>query len=230
MSGRLIITSKKGYCPWSSKNVERVLRDERELQERENKKKREVEQSERIEKLKRQNGDQDCSNNGTSEDRHVNLFEQEERKFLEDAKLGQATSRTSTSISKQVGIMPVFLSQMKKDDEQKQQENFYKRKDILKKETDDNLKKQMDPMHAFHKDQTSRSKDEGDQIMKLSKQVHRKEKKKKKSKKHKKHSSVHGKERNDSKHVKSSKLEELRKRKANRTNNELKREEKIQRL
>lgn len=230
MSGRLIITTKKGYCPWSSKNVERVLRDERELKEREQKRKREVEQSERIEKLKRQNGDQDCSNDGPSTDRHVNLFEQEERKFLEDAKLGQTTSKTSSS-SKQVGIMPVFLSQMKKDDEQKQQENFYKRKDILTKETDDKLKKQMDPMYAFHKDETSRSKEDCDQTtMKVSERVHRKEKKKKKSKKHKKHYSVHGKEKNDSKDVISSKLEELRKRKANRTNNELKREEKIQRL
>ena len=218
MSGRLIITTKKGYCPWSSKNVERVLRDERELEEREQKRKREVEQSERIEKLKRQNGDQDCSNDGPSTDRHVNLFEQEERKFLEDAKLGQTTSKSSSS--KQVGIMPVFLSQMKKDDEQKQQENFYKRKDILTKETDDKLKKQMDPMYAFHKHET----------MKVSERVHRKEKKKKKFKKHRKHNSAHGKDRNDSKDVKSSKLEELRKRKANRTNNELKREEKIQRL
>ncbi|GFH61033.1 predicted protein [Chaetoceros tenuissimus] len=228
MSGRLIITTKKGYCPWSSKNVERVLRDERELKEREQKRKREVEQSERIEKLKRLNGDQDCSNDGASTDRHVNLFEQEEKKFLEDAKLGQATSRTS---SKQVGIMPVFLSQMKKDDEQKQQENFYKKKDILRKETDDKLKKQMDPMDAFHNDETSRSKEDGDQtIMEASERVYRKEKKKKKSKKHKRHNSDHGKERNDSKDGKLSKLEELRKRKANRTNNELKREEKIQRL
>lgn len=227
MSGRLIITSKKGYCPWSSKNLSRVARDERELQEREQKRKREVEQSERIEKLKRQNGDQDFSNDGPSAVRHINLFEQEERSFLEDAKLGQETIRTSPSTSKQVGIMPVFLSQMKKDDEQKQQEIFYKRNDILRKETDDKLKKQMDPMYAFHKDKTSRSKDDGDQIM--TERVHRKEKKKKKSKKHKKRSSVHDKETNDSKDVNSSKLEELRKRKADRTKNELKREEKIQR-
>jgi len=29
MSGRLIITGKKSYCPWNAKNIERVLRDER---------------------------------------------------------------------------------------------------------------------------------------------------------------------------------------------------------
>jgi hypothetical protein len=38
MSGRLIILPKKSYCPWNKSNVERVLRDERqhaEAQERE---------------------------------------------------------------------------------------------------------------------------------------------------------------------------------------------------
>ena len=29
MSGRLIITTKKTYCPWRPENVERILRDER---------------------------------------------------------------------------------------------------------------------------------------------------------------------------------------------------------
>ena len=34
MSGRLIITTKKSYCPWNAANVERVLRDERLERER----------------------------------------------------------------------------------------------------------------------------------------------------------------------------------------------------
>eukprot|EP00566_Odontella_aurita_P032408 CAMPEP_0113587434 /NCGR_PEP_ID=MMETSP0015_2-20120614/34900_1 /TAXON_ID=2838 /ORGANISM="Odontella" /LENGTH=56 /DNA_ID=CAMNT_0000493081 /DNA_START=44 /DNA_END=211 /DNA_ORIENTATION=- /assembly_acc=CAM_ASM_000160 len=34
MSGRLIITGKKSYCPWRPENVERVLADERRERER----------------------------------------------------------------------------------------------------------------------------------------------------------------------------------------------------
>eukprot|EP00984_Skeletonema_dohrnii_P030278 scaffold21663_cov148-Skeletonema_dohrnii-CCMP3373.AAC.1 len=34
LSGRLIITTKKSYCPWNAANVERVLRDERLERER----------------------------------------------------------------------------------------------------------------------------------------------------------------------------------------------------
>jgi hypothetical protein len=33
MSGRLVISSKKGYCPWNSKNLSKIRRDEREHRE-----------------------------------------------------------------------------------------------------------------------------------------------------------------------------------------------------
>ena len=59
MSGRLIITTKKSYCPWSSSNVEKVLHDERLERERSDRTREEeaAAASEwRIDELKRRRG------------------------------------------------------------------------------------------------------------------------------------------------------------------------------
>lgn len=64
MSGRLIITTKKTYCPWNAANVERVLRDERLERER-----LERQQSEENQSLKRQHEHEEGEPQG-----HINLF------------------------------------------------------------------------------------------------------------------------------------------------------------
>lgn len=64
MSGRLIITTKKSYCPWNAANVERVLRDERLERER-----LERQQSEENQSLKRQHEHEEGVPQG-----HINLF------------------------------------------------------------------------------------------------------------------------------------------------------------
>jgi hypothetical protein len=62
MSGRLIITTKKTYCPWNPANVERVLRDERLERERiERQQQREQRSTEGEETTQQQDG-------------HINLF------------------------------------------------------------------------------------------------------------------------------------------------------------
>ena len=56
MSGRLIITSKKGYCPWNAKNLARIERDEkehREAQEREREKQANIASASRLAALKK---------------------------------------------------------------------------------------------------------------------------------------------------------------------------------
>jgi len=65
MSGRLVITTKKSYCPWNTANVERVLRDERLERERLERQKSEVNQS-----LKRQQHEYE---EGEPQG-HINLF------------------------------------------------------------------------------------------------------------------------------------------------------------
>lgn len=64
MSGRLIITTKKSYCPWNAANVERVLRDERLERER-----LEKQQSEDNQSLQQQHEHEEGEPQG-----HINLF------------------------------------------------------------------------------------------------------------------------------------------------------------
>ena len=63
MSGRLIITTKKSYCPWNAANVERVLRDERLERERLARQKSEENQSHKRPDKREPQG-------------HINLFPQ----------------------------------------------------------------------------------------------------------------------------------------------------------
>ena len=80
MSGRLIILGKKGYCPWNSKNLSRIRRDEkehREAQEREQRRQADEASILRLAALKKA---------GNSKDGHqerFSLFESEENASLD---------------------------------------------------------------------------------------------------------------------------------------------------
>ena len=76
MSGRLIILSKKGYCPWNAQNLTRVRRDEKEhqaAQEREREKKADIASTSRLVALKRTRNDDDI------QQKRFSLFESEEK-------------------------------------------------------------------------------------------------------------------------------------------------------
>mmetsp|Transcript_28414 Transcript_28414/g.42146 ORF Transcript_28414/g.42146 Transcript_28414/m.42146 type:complete len:142 (-) Transcript_28414:383-808(-) len=99
MSGRLIITNKKSYTPWNAKNTERVLRDQRidrERAEKEELKAEEKRNRERILFMKKQKYGEHFIISAATENaeeekqeespRHVNLFEEEEKNQIENAK------------------------------------------------------------------------------------------------------------------------------------------------
>ncbi|KAL7485058.1 hypothetical protein ACHAW6_010660 [Cyclotella cf. meneghiniana] len=104
MSGRLIITTKKTYCPWNPANVERVLRDERLERERIE---REAQQAKEATKQQRR-GDEANVNHDLQG--HINLFPEAEEAEL---RLAQGGGRSTKGIhgDKQVngGVMPVPL-------------------------------------------------------------------------------------------------------------------------
>eukprot|EP00986_Skeletonema_menzelii_P007045 scaffold2704_cov162-Skeletonema_menzelii.AAC.5 len=91
MSGRLIITTKKSYCPWNAANVERVLRDERLERER----------------LERQQSEEDQSSSKRRHEPqgHINLFPE-----AREAEI-RLTHGTSNNVEKKNcnGILPVPL-------------------------------------------------------------------------------------------------------------------------
>lgn len=135
MSGRLIISSKKSYCPWKPENVERVLRDEARHERNEQEQQRR-ESSRALLSTKQQ---------------HVNFFAEEERKETEallerENKLGKA-------------IMPVYLDTAAA--QSKNSQPFYLRDNPFEQTReikDEKLKSEMDPMQAFTKRDTVRSK------------------------------------------------------------------------
>ncbi|KAL3786684.1 hypothetical protein HJC23_002773 [Cyclotella cryptica] len=104
MSGRLIITTKKTYCPWNPANVERVLRDERLERERIE---REAQHANEATKQQRR-GDETRGNQDLQG--HINLFPEAEEAEL---RLAQGGGRSTKSVhgEKQVngGVMPVPL-------------------------------------------------------------------------------------------------------------------------
>jgi hypothetical protein len=119
MSGRLIILPKKSYCPWNSKNVERVLRDEREHAEATAKEAKDQEKSAsltRIDALKKNNNKKkrklELSASGDDSPierrpQHVNLFaleEAEHQKRLE-------TVMEPSKQQKNHGVVPLYLGQ-----------------------------------------------------------------------------------------------------------------------
>lgn len=108
MSGRLIITTKKTYCPWNQQNVERVLRDERLERER-------IERETVAEKsaaLAKRRGEPDNLESESSRTltRHINLFPEAEEAELRLAQgIGFGASTTTKNAEKKDGIMPVPL-------------------------------------------------------------------------------------------------------------------------
>jgi hypothetical protein len=171
MSGRLIITNKKSYTPWNSKNVERALRDERIQKEKEEKKAataRQERNQERISWMKKQKYNHSNNNNGSqsvllhggrdenlqekydgsTELCHVNLFQEEEKRCLDDAAATSSTTEEMQRGLKRGGIMPVYL--VGRGNEERIDDLFYKRRDILRKDVDDKLKQRQDPMAAYH--------------------------------------------------------------------------------
>ncbi|KAL3803024.1 hypothetical protein ACHAWO_003823 [Cyclotella atomus] len=105
MSGRLIITTKKTYCPWSQHNVERVLRDERLERER-------IEKEAKAEKdaaaAKRRglhtDPNSNCDESQSAVQRHINLFPE-----AEEAELRLALGTTTSAPKKENGILPLPL-------------------------------------------------------------------------------------------------------------------------
>ncbi len=80
MSGRLVILGKKGYCPWNSKNLTRIRRDEerhREAQEREQEKQADKASASRLSALKK------TANEGDGHVERFSLFEAEEGTYFD---------------------------------------------------------------------------------------------------------------------------------------------------
>ena len=103
MSGRLIITTKKTYCPWNQQNVERVLRDERLERERIEKEA----QLERDAAKARRRGELGGTAAADGEGlKHVNLFPEAEEAEL---RLARGISGKTTEKKGDNGIMPVPL-------------------------------------------------------------------------------------------------------------------------
>ncbi len=96
MSGRLIITTKKSYCPWNAANVERVLRDERLERER-----LERQQSEEHQSLKRQHEHEEGEVQG-----HINLFPEAREAEI---RLTHGSTDDIERKSSNNGVMPVPL-------------------------------------------------------------------------------------------------------------------------
>lgn len=176
MSGRLIITSKKTYTPWSAANIERFLQDERIEKEKVAKQNLEIRKEKNKERIvamkKRKHGDshgyvdiqinpdgkndhakpnplhqdQSHASNGYQERQHVNLFETEEKQMV----LASVSMKVNAEDKNKTGIMPVFLSKKSEVEFEAHSHTFYKRKTILGKEVDDRVKHRMDPMCKFH--------------------------------------------------------------------------------
>ena len=162
MSGRLIITTKKTYCPWRPENVERILRDERLERERigrEEESRRNNHASTRLELLRVQAGLTDPYSGDEQKGlprvmKHVNLFEKEEMELAESAVSRSARSRDDARGKQDedwAGVMPVPLGG---DEAAKRREAapFYIRAHSTPNHAgsgklgDDKLKREMDPM------------------------------------------------------------------------------------
>ena len=104
MSGRLIITTKKTYCPWSQQNVERVLRDERLERERIEREARSQKDAAAAARRREIHGDAKIADDTVR--KHVNLFPEAEEAELRLANGGTAAAAIT---KKQQGVMPVPL-------------------------------------------------------------------------------------------------------------------------
>ena len=178
MSGRLIILPKKSYCPWNPSNVERVLRDEREhaeSQEREASQQKQESSRARLQLLHNKGRVSDGeaaaveSSSGSGSDKrrspqvevaaqHVNLFAVEEeahRKRVEDA----TAIDSRKGKQKNNGIMPLYLGQSAQTDSfyLKGGDHFLSKDDQDKASNpkEDRLKSRMDPMKEFVRAETA---------------------------------------------------------------------------
>lgn len=106
MSGRLIITTKKTYCPWNPANVERVLRDER--LERERSKRQQQQHNEEEDQSKRRRGQNQEDTNEELQQGHINLFPEAREAEIRLAD-GSSTNIGDAEKQKSCGIMPVPL-------------------------------------------------------------------------------------------------------------------------
>jgi hypothetical protein len=154
MSGRLIILPKKTYCPWNSKNVERVLQDER-LHAKEQAKQQQDSQADqskaRLRALKKKNNQYE----GSSTDSHVNLFAPEEEKALQQLQVATNDKKKSQGMMMMIQPLCNLGQSTKKADkafdlQQQKRQPSDPSKVVHKKSRDDRLKSRMDPMHRFH--------------------------------------------------------------------------------
>jgi hypothetical protein len=160
MSGRLIILPKKSYCPWNSKNVERVLRDEREHAEATEQAAKEGEKAsslDRLQALKKRKLEQSSSGENAVVQRnpqHINLFahEEEEHQRRVDTALLDPSRKLQMQ---QHGVVPLYLGQSVNEDAfylQKTGGSSERKSDHKSKYSDqreEERKKKMDPMRAF---------------------------------------------------------------------------------
>ena len=125
MSGRLIITTKKSYCPWGASNVERVLRDERLERERLERQ----QQSEENQSSKQRHHLEDVEPQG-----HINLFPE-----AREAEI-RLTHGTTNDVEKKncSGILPLPLGGDELNDRKKGKVPFYLKTQSQQEEKYDN--------------------------------------------------------------------------------------------
>jgi hypothetical protein len=148
MSGRLIILPKKSYCPWNSKNVERVLRDERlhaEEQQQELEQVQKEASEVRLQALKKGNKVEN------KELEHVNLFRAEEERELQQQLLKSKQGEQNNKLCK--GIQPLYLGQSAKNAKQFVNHSTQSNKHHRLSDKEHRQKERMDPMHMFHSTQ-----------------------------------------------------------------------------
>ena len=166
MSGRLIILPKKSYCPWSSKNIERVERDEREhLLKEEQKREQEIQDESRtrliqLKSNKRQREQQQHPEDNKDQER-FSLFLQEEEQHLkkqqEDLLLGTKGQQHQREVNKNNknflassrGQSTPFYMTLPSQQQQKDDGDDTTKLDY--KQT--KLKRDMDPMKQFCNDE-----------------------------------------------------------------------------
>lgn len=165
MSGRLVILGKKGYCPWNSKNLDRIKRDEeehRKTQEREQEKQADKASVLRLAALKRKWDEKEPAQ------QRFNLFESEEKACLDR---GNGVQGSRSQIDERINNERITQKIEGKNDDgarwQSQRfgdhsfgkhgksKKFYMEPCSIKEplgEKEIRRHQQMDPMREFHED------------------------------------------------------------------------------
>jgi len=141
MSGRLIISSKKGYCPWNARNISRVERDEKE----------------HVQKLLVSRERLGSTNKGND---RFSLFKLEEKNSLlkpnDNSPQKEYNDLTTKIHGFENGLMDrrkISESKDKKNNAMKKESPFYLMARPIEKVlgmNEMNRKRQMDPMKDFH--------------------------------------------------------------------------------